>query len=109
MNENQLYWCIEPSIESIGYGYYDKVEPWLGKLEKSDTKVWWLYVIDENGIPDRDSDASTPVRQENIFETEQQAWEAYIDWFRKDIEYRQEQIYKDKDKLHQIEKDRSMN
>lgn len=102
----QNYWTCEPVIESSGYGEIC-VRPWQGKvsdicLDYNKTKrngrfkLSYFYKKTEfghiEGECDKDSNATALCEVNNIFESEKEAWNYYLDFMIKEKERIQHEI-----------------
>lgn len=83
VDPNKVYWCIQPSIESANYMQCDPRQPWQGKADIQHRPGGTVVVLHSwNGKElNCDSNASAIINrpEQQLFETEDAAADAYID------------------------------
>jgi hypothetical protein len=78
--EGKKYWSCKQVMETESYGDESPHRPWQGIIKVRQNPggtVYYLHHFDENDQIDDDSNATTIVRAQDIFENEYEACEHY--------------------------------
>ena len=76
-----IFWAISPTIESENYGDNKTCCPWCGKLfvcKRAGGVVYELSQIKVDGDADRDANATAIVFPDSLFETYEEAKDAFV-------------------------------